>query len=73
MIKYISTSSEKHFLLFIIRIGINFQSRSVVRNSNKVIKFNIYKIKDVLLKTTTAEPKYMCCCSNLVIMIDFRF
>ena len=35
MNKYISTKYKNNFLLLNIRININFQSRSVVRNSNK--------------------------------------
>ena len=35
MIRYISTTSKKHFLLLDIRINTNLQSRCVFRNSNK--------------------------------------
>ena len=45
VIKHISSSSKKHLVLLNIQININFQSRFVVRNSNKnklnkLIRFN---------------------------------
>ena len=45
VIKHISCSSKKHLVLLNIQININFQSRFVVRNSNKnklnkLIRFN---------------------------------
>ena len=42
MIKYISTSSKKHHILVNTWISTNFQSRSVIRNSNrnKLIRSN---------------------------------
>ena len=41
---------KKHFLLLNVLISISFQSRSVVRNSNKKITFNVQKNKKILQK-----------------------
>ena len=54
MIEYIPTASKKHFLLLNIRININFQSPSVIKNPNKnklfdAFTFNDYKSKKMLL------------------------
>ena len=58
-IKHISSSSKKHLLLLNIQININFQSRFVVRNSNKnklnkLIRFNhlqCLKKQDIIVTT----------------------
>ena len=57
MIKYISTSPKKHFLLLNILISISFQSRSVVRNSNK----NNTQSCSMFAKTKKYYYKKFCC------------
>ena len=53
MIEYISTSSENHFLLFNIRISINLQSRSAVRNS--------MQSRSMFIKTRKYYYNKICC------------
>ena len=59
MNKYISTKYKKNFLLLNIRINMNFQSRSVVRNSNKNQTYLIHS-PSMFVKTRKYYKKFYC-------------